>query len=352
MQQHGAAASGLSVLHFLLCRFFGQDPHRSNNCCVVAPIKLSLAVAMPSSHGSIRLFRLAGIDVYLHWAWFIAAVYFINRAKGYDSPVWSVLECIALFGIVLMHEFGHAFACRAVGGKANQIVLWPLGGVAYVSPPHRPGAQLVSIAAGPMVNVVLAIVLGAFLLLSTNFGWVNPDTDLRAFLQMLLALTIAILVFNLLPIYPLDGGQILRSLLWFIVGPVKSLIAACVIGFAGVAGLVLLAVLAKSVWLGIMSVFVLASCWGGLIQARALGRIAKLPRRAGFACPVCKTPPPAAPLWRCINCGNQFDSFAASGVCPACGAQFTQASCAECGSVTPIEDWAVRTDIPPKYDGA
>ena len=54
-----------------------------------------------------------------------------------------------------MHEFGHALACRQVGGKANQIMLWPLGGVAYVSPPQRPGAMLWSIAAGPLVNVVL-----------------------------------------------------------------------------------------------------------------------------------------------------------------------------------------------------
>ena len=70
--------------------------------------------------------------------------------------VWPVLEYLALFVIVLVHEFGHALACRQVGGQANQIVLWPLGGVAYVAPPPRPGATLWSIAAGPLVNVVLA----------------------------------------------------------------------------------------------------------------------------------------------------------------------------------------------------
>ncbi len=306
---------------------------------------------MPTGTGSIRLFRLAGIDVYLHWAWFIVAVYFINRAKGYDSPIWSVLEYLALFAIVLMHEFGHALACRAVGGSANQIVLWPLGGVAYIAPPHRPGPQLISIAAGPMVNVVLAIVFGGLLSLSSGLGWVELNTDVRAFLQMLVVITIVLLIFNLLPIYPLDGGQILRSLLWFIVGPADSLMVTCVISFVGVAGLTVLAVIAKSVWLGILSVFVLASCWGGLMQARALARIAKLPRRAGFTCPACKTAPPVGALWRCRNCGNQFDTFAAFGVCPACGAQFSQASCAECGSVKPIEDWVVPA-TPPKYESA
>ena len=85
---------------------------------------------MPTRNGSFHLFRLFGIDVYLHWAWFLAAFYFVNQAKGYSSPVWSVLECLSLFLIVLIHEFGHQLACRSVGGKTSVIVLWPLGGVA------------------------------------------------------------------------------------------------------------------------------------------------------------------------------------------------------------------------------
>src|SRR5712671_4336568 len=112
---------------------------------------------MPSARqGSIRLFRAAGIDVFLHWSWFLVAVFEINnRAGRYSSLVWNVLEYLALFLIVLLHEFGHALACRQGGGQADQIMLWPLGGVAYVNPPPRPGATLWSIAAGPLVNVVL-----------------------------------------------------------------------------------------------------------------------------------------------------------------------------------------------------
>ena len=72
-----------------------------------------------------------------------------------------MLEYLALFLIVLMHEFGHALACRQVGGTANRIVLWPLGGVAYVNPPQRPGATLWSIVAGPLVNVVFLPILSA-----------------------------------------------------------------------------------------------------------------------------------------------------------------------------------------------
>ena len=96
----------------------------------------------PTRQGSIHLFRFAGIDLYLHWSWFLVAMYGIqSRAHGYSSLVWPALEYLALFAIVLMHEFGHALACRQVGGQANQIVLWPLGGVAYVAPPPRPGAR-------------------------------------------------------------------------------------------------------------------------------------------------------------------------------------------------------------------
>src|SRR5579863_10452634 len=117
---------------------------------------------MPSlQQGSIRLFRLSGIDVFLHWSWFFMAVYEINTRSGlYSSVRWNVLEYLALFGIVLLHEFGHALACRSVGGTADRIMLWPLGGVAYVDPPQRPGATLWSIAAGPLVNVALLPVLG------------------------------------------------------------------------------------------------------------------------------------------------------------------------------------------------
>ena len=112
--------------------------------------------------GVIRLFRFAGIDVYLHFTWFlVAAIFMTDYMRRYQSPIWGVLEYISLFVIVLIHEFGHALACRQVGGVANRIVLWPLGGVAFVNPPRRPGAYLWSIAAGPLVNVALIPILAA-----------------------------------------------------------------------------------------------------------------------------------------------------------------------------------------------
>src|ERR1044071_2720564 len=126
---------------------------------------------LPTHRGSFPLFRFAGIQVYLHWSWFIIALIEINtRSREYSSWLWNALEYVALFAIVLVHEFGHALACRQVGGKAEQIVLWPLGGVAYVAPPPRPGATLWSIAAGPLVNVALTPILLTALMLARAAG--------------------------------------------------------------------------------------------------------------------------------------------------------------------------------------
>ena len=114
------------------------------------------------------LFRVRGIQVYLHWTWLVVAYFeIVTRVNKYQSMTWNVIEYLALFGIVLLHEFGHAFACRQVGGQANRIMLWPLGGVAFVQPPPRPGALLWSIAAGPLVNVILVpITVLAFVIAS------------------------------------------------------------------------------------------------------------------------------------------------------------------------------------------
>src|SRR3989449_2672658 len=199
---------------------------------------------LPTRQGSIGLFRFAGIQVFLHWSWFFVALIEINnRSKQYSSLVWNVLEYVTLFAIVLMHEFGHALACRQVGGSADQIVLWPLGGVAYVSPPARPGATLWSIAAGPLVNLVLAPVLALLTILSRQWS-----ADIHGFLRAVCLTNFVLLFFNLLPVYPLDGGQILRSLLWFWIGRARSLMVTALVGFVGVAGLVALAAWAKSMW--------------------------------------------------------------------------------------------------------
>ncbi|HXN23012.1 MAG TPA: site-2 protease family protein [Candidatus Dormibacteraeota bacterium] len=299
--------------------------------------------------GSIRLFRVAGIDLFLHWSWFLVAAFEINdRAKRYSSLTWNVLEYLALFLIVMLHEYGHALACRQVGGTANQIVLWPLGGVAYVNPPPRPGATLWSIAAGPLVNVVLVPILSVLGILNRSLGWAEAMPNAHAWLREVWLMNLGLLIFNMLPIYPLDGGQILRSLLWFVMGRARSLMVATIIGFVGVAGLIILALWMQSVWFGVLSVFILMNCWGGLRQAQALSRLAKLPRHEGFACPRCKAAPPVGGFWMCAHCRNSFDTFQTQGICPRCATQFAVTKCLDCGGAHPMSEWIVPAFVPQK----
>jgi Zn-dependent protease len=226
---------------------------------------------VPTGSGSFRLFRLAGIQVFLHWSWFLVAAYELSARKGaYGSSVWNFTEYLALFGIVLLHEFGHALACRQTGGMANQIVLWPFGGVAFVSPPQRPGAVLWSIAAGPLVNVLIAIALTGFLLVMGQVGWPPGTEDMREWLRAIWIINALLFCFNMLPVYPLDGGQMLRALLWFWLGRARSLYVASLVGFIGVAGLAVLAWQARSLWLGLLVAFIGMNCWNGWKQAQAL----------------------------------------------------------------------------------
>jgi Zn-dependent protease len=305
---------------------------------------------MPSRQGTVRLFRFAGIDLFLHWSWFLVAAFEIQNRKGrYSSLTWNAVEYLALFLIVMLHEFGHALACRQVGGTANQIVLWPFGGVAYVDPPPRPGATLWSIAAGPLVNVVLAPILFVAVMLGRSAGWALAMPDLDKLLRAVFYIDVVLLVFNMLPIYPLDGGQILRSLLWFVFGRARSLMVATILGFMGVAAFIVFAFWTHSVWYGAIAVFMLMNCWGGLQHARALLRLAKLPRRDGFACPRCNTAPPVGNFWKCGQCGRPFDTFQTQAVCPHCAARFPLTKCLDCGGLHPMSEWMVGTLASPKF---
>lgn len=304
---------------------------------------------LPTRKGSIRLFRFAGVQVYLHWSWFALVAYEATQRSGdYSSWIFNLLEYLALFGIVLLHEFGHSLACRQVGGQADQIVLWPLGGVAYVAPPQRPGAMLWSIAAGPLVNVVLLPVLGGAWFAVGAMGWDQTQPDWYALIQMVALINLVLLIFNLLPVYPLDGGQILRSLLWFVFGRARSLTIAASIGVVGVVGIIGLAIWVRSPWTVLIGVFILMNCVGGLRQARMLAAAAKLPRRGGFACPSCGSAPPIGIFWRCGQCRNPLDTFETGGVCPHCATQFPVTACPDCGVARPMSEWVVGGAAPPK----
>ncbi len=224
---------------------------------------------LPSHAGSFRLFRAFGIDVFVHWTWLILGVFLVQlRGQTIGVPL-SAAIFISVFVIVLIHEFGHALACKQVGGRAEQIVLWPLGGVAFVQPPPRPGPVLWSIAAGPLVNVALVpITFGLMMLPALLPGM--PEI-IANYLVYLFVINLVLLIFNVLPIYPLDGGQILQSLLWFKLGRGRSMVVAGAIGVGGAALLGGLAMLAlQDWWLALIAVFIAMQAWRGIQIGRAL----------------------------------------------------------------------------------
>ncbi len=298
---------------------------------------------MVSPSGSFRFFRFSGIQVYVHWSWFIVAWLEIStRRRAYESWIWNVVEYVGLFLIVLIHEFGHVLACRQTGGEANEIVLWPLGGIARVKPPPRPDAELWTIAAGPLVNVALWPVLMLATWACAASGLSDQIVDLERLLFMLWVINKWLLIFNLLPIYPLDGGQILRSLLWFKIGRARSLLFASVIGMVGIVILGAYRLLSSPgdiLWTALLAFFLGSQCLAGFRHAQALQTLEQLPRQKGFACPTCGAAPPDKPIWLCDRCGHRFDAFAAGAMCPHCQNVLPAIACIDCGAKHPIERW-------------
>jgi len=275
--------------------------------------------------------------------WILVAAYEIQASnRRYTSIIWNVAEYLTLFLIVLLHEFGHALACRSVGGLSDHIMLWPLGGVAYVNPPPRAGALLWSIAAGPLVNVaLLPVTIGAYLVARHSFAMLPPD--FIRYLYMVAFINGGLLAFNMLPIYPLDGGQILRALLWFVVGRAKSLYAASVIGVIGAAVVIVLALIWQDVRLIVLAAFGGMRSLQGFKHASAISKLLALPRHETVHCPGCGNSPPAGLFWGC-SCGAKFDTFASGAICPNCGKEFSVTACAHCGRKYPWSLWPGATE--------
>lgn len=287
--------------------------------------------------GSFPLFRFSGISVSVHWSWLLVAfIELQDRQSAYDFRLWNVVEYLTLFGIVLLHEFGHALACRQVGGRADHIILWPLGGIAFVAPPPRPGAVLWSIAAGPLVNLILLpITFGVF------YATLPLDlpADVHQYLWSISFINLGLLIFNLLPVYPLDGGQILQSLLWFVIGFVRSLLVVSVIGLVVAAVVIVLAVMMGEIWWLVMARFVGYRSFVGFQQARMLAGSRTIARRSGVRCPDCGAHPPVGDLWTCDQCRTRFDTFAHGATCPGCGKTFPITTCPDCGRRSSLVAW-------------
>jgi Zn-dependent protease len=219
-------------------------------------------------NGSIPLFRAFGIRVRMHASlllFIILTIILGGATKDYDLGQ-RVLSMGVLFTIILLHEFGHCFACRSVGGTADDILMHPFGGLAMCDPPRRPLATFWTVAGGPLVNVVICVIAAvavysltptAFQLLYAHNGGtsahhvvesLNPfsgyiPTGLgytaAAYCHWVFKLSYILLLFNLLPIFPLDGGQMLQTILWPTMGYFRSMYLSTIVGMVGAVALAL-----------------------------------------------------------------------------------------------------------------
>lgn len=166
---------------------------------------------------SYRIFKVAGIEVRVHVTFLLLLLFFgyvSYQAGGTELAVSRIAFILFLFGCVLLHEFGHAIAAKAYGIKTPDITLLPIGGVARLERmPDKPYQELIVALAGPLVNVVIAGVL--FLFVGGRLQNISPmamEGELDLAVQMLLV-NIWLVLFNIIPAFPMDGGRVLRALL-------------------------------------------------------------------------------------------------------------------------------------------
>ena len=213
---------------------------------------------------SFKLGRILGIDVFLHVT-FLLLLAFIGVVQWLQSQnIAAALAGVAFFAClflcVLLHEFGHALAARQYGIATRDITLLPIGGVARLERmPEKPAQELVVALAGPLVNVVIAAGLVAGLVLTGKWQpWSGLSVFQGSFVERLILVNVFLVLFNLLPAFPMDGGRVLRSLLAMRMNYARATgIAAAIgkgmavlFGFAGLFGNPMLLLIALFVWIG------------------------------------------------------------------------------------------------------
>jgi Zn-dependent protease len=246
---------------------------------------------------SIPLGRVFGISVRAHVLLPIVALGLILRVvfqKNPQPPSGAWLDMSMLLGLifisVLLHEFGHCYAGRLMDGEANEVLLWPLGGLAYVDVPQTPRANFVVAIAGPLVNLLLFVICGLLLSLVCEpalrptwnplwypfrqdaagtillYSWSGEEvrhTSLGVIVLARLCYANWILfLFNMLLIgFPMDAGRMLQCILWKYVGYRQATLAAVFVGFLFALALGLVAIIFDQWLFFALGLFIFFACW-------------------------------------------------------------------------------------------
>lgn len=226
---------------------------------------------------SIKLFSVGGTAVRMHLTFpllilWIAAIQWMHGTP--QDALNGVLFILVLFACVVLHEFGHIAAARRYGIRTPDVTLLPIGGVAAMERmPEKPTQEIVVALAGPAVNLVIAAVLILLLGLRVDPAEISAETLQSSFWAQVAIANIVLLVFNLIPAFPMDGGRVLRALLamWMGFGPATRVAArigqglAIVFAFLGLMGNPFLILIAAFIFLA-------AAGEAGSVQLRELTR--------------------------------------------------------------------------------
>jgi len=233
---------------------------------------------------AVPLFTIWRIVVRVHVVFVVYAIAELLHASLAREGVGLANAAVALGGLfvlVLAHEFGHCLVCRRVGGDADEILMWPLGGLARCMPPERWRAHLATAAGGPLVNLALIPVLAGVLIAATGgipAVWFNPFSPGQGLAHATLPdgtapfwltslwwlhyVNLVLLGFNVLvPMYPMDGGRMLQALLWKRVGYTQSMHAAAVVGLVVAVGMFVFAMVFNQTMLAAIAIFGGVTCW-------------------------------------------------------------------------------------------
>jgi Zn-dependent protease len=181
-----------------------------------------------------KIGRFFGIDLYIHWTFLLLPLFAVWSQQ--ENPTVSVPFLLglitALFTCVVLHEYGHALTARQFGINTRDITLYPIGGVARLERiSEKPWEEFWIAVGGPAVNVAIAIILLAILV---PLAFVNPNLVLQSnagqFLMYLLAGNIFLVIFNMVPAFPMDGGRVFRAILSMWLGHLQATRIAATVG--------------------------------------------------------------------------------------------------------------------------
>jgi Zn-dependent protease len=230
--------------------------------------------------GSFPVFKVWDTQIRIHGLFVVWIIYSLVTAPG--SVVHEAILQTALFGSVLLHEFGHVAGARKMGLRAELVILWPLGGLAPMERAQTAKAELVAVGGGPLVNLVLLLLsLGVILLVPGAEGGLGNVLDpsiptaalplAQVALRYLFMSNLLLFVFNVIPAYPMDGGALLRAFLWIIPGVswrTATLIATSA-GMLFAAGFVALAGLGGGIMLALIGVMIGMAAYREFARAKS-----------------------------------------------------------------------------------